>query len=94
MDVEEIIRIGRLAPPFPADQRTDENEVVGCSVQSWIAKVDGRLYVTSNSLVVQGILAVVAYHPELVDRTIDLLTVNRRAGLASARARVEALRNE
>ena len=56
-----IIDLGREAPPFPEEWKTDEHKLDGCQSQVWVVteKAGERLnyYATSDSTIVAGLIA-------------------------------------
>lgn len=58
---EYLIDLGRAMPPFPDDQRIEENRLYGCQAQVWLLSQyhEGRLYfqAASDSAIVSGLLA-------------------------------------
>jgi cysteine desulfuration protein SufE len=56
-----IIDLGRQAPPFPEEWKTDEHKLDGCQSQVWVVteKAGDRLnyYATSDSSIVAGLIA-------------------------------------
>jgi cysteine desulfuration protein SufE len=60
-----VIELGKQLPPFPEDQRTDDNKVRGCASQVWlVTRLDGpnrdRLvfYGDSDAHIVRGLIAI------------------------------------
>lgn len=62
-----VIELGRALPPFPGEQRTEENKVRGCVSQVWLVthvdRGDAGPVLTfegdSDALIVQGLVAIV-----------------------------------
>ncbi|MDX1589577.1 MAG: SufE family protein [Oleiphilaceae bacterium] len=60
-----IIDLGKKLPPFPDDQRVEENYVHGCQSQVWLIHhrdpEDGRLYllIDSDAMIVRGLAAII-----------------------------------
>lgn len=60
-----IIDLGRKLPPFPAEERTEENFVHGCQSQVWLAHYrdadSGKLFfvIDSDAMIVKGLAAIV-----------------------------------
>jgi len=56
-----IADLGRKLPPFPEDQRRDENKVKGCQSQVWLSgRLEGGHVVfdaDSDALIVRGLIA-------------------------------------
>ena len=48
---KQLLFLAKKLPPFPADQRLDENKVPGCTSQVWISVSvrDGIVYVSADS---------------------------------------------
>lgn len=76
-----IIDLGKKLPPFPDDERREENYVHGCQSQVWlIHHIDtqtGRLYllIDSDAMIVRGLAAIImtAFNGQTPD---DLLKVD------------------
>jgi len=58
---KHIADLGRKLPPFPEDQRLDENKVKGCQSQVWLSgHLNGKQIVfdaDSDALIVRGLIA-------------------------------------
>lgn len=60
-----IIDLGRKLPPFPDEERTEENFVHGCQSQVWVAhhrdSDSGKLFfvIDSDAMIVKGLAAIV-----------------------------------
>jgi len=56
-----IIDLGRQAPPFPEEWKTEQHRLKGCQSQVWIVTEmkDGRMQIhaTSDSAIVAGLIA-------------------------------------
>lgn len=57
-----IIELGEALPPFPEDEKTDENKVEGCMSQVWFKAIKtGERFVfsaTSDAIIVKGLEAI------------------------------------
>lgn len=60
-----IIDLGKQLPPFPDDERTEENYVHGCQSQVWLIhhydEQSGKLYllIDSDAIIVRGLAAII-----------------------------------
>ncbi|MEP1217008.1 MAG: SufE family protein [Marinobacter sp.] len=60
-----IIDLGKQLPPFPDDERTEENYVHGCQSQVWLIhhydETSGKLYllIDSDAIIVRGLAAII-----------------------------------
>ncbi|MDX1634210.1 MAG: SufE family protein [Marinobacter sp.] len=60
-----IIDLGKQLPPFPEQERTDENFVHGCQSQVWLShhldEDTGRLFllIDSDAMIVRGLAAII-----------------------------------
>lgn len=60
-----IVDLGRKLPPFPEDERKEENFVHGCQSQVWLTHYrdpdTGKLYflIDSDAIIVKGLAAIV-----------------------------------
>ncbi|NMT62161.1 SufE family protein [Marinobacter orientalis] len=60
-----IIDLGKQLPPFPDDERREENYVHGCQSQVWLIhhydEQSGRLYllIDSDAIIVRGLAAII-----------------------------------
>lgn len=60
-----IIDLGKQLPPFPDDERTEENYVHGCQSQVWLIhhydEASGKLYllIDSDAIIVRGLAALI-----------------------------------
>ncbi|MDL0431526.1 SufE family protein [Marinobacter sp. TBZ242] len=60
-----IIDLGKQLPPFPDDERTEENYVHGCQSQVWLIhhydEESGKLYllIDSDAIIVRGLAAII-----------------------------------
>lgn len=62
---EKIMLMGRQLPPFPQDEKVQENKVVGCQSLMYclVELTEGRLklHVDSDALISKGLAALVVY---------------------------------
>lgn len=82
-----VIELGRALPPFPGEQRTEENKVRGCVSQVWLVthvdRGDAGPVLTfegdSDALIVQGLVAIVLSvfsgrsAPEILATNVDAI---------------------
>ncbi|HEY9118966.1 MAG TPA: SufE family protein [Marinobacter sp.] len=60
-----IIDLGKQLPPFPDEERTEENYVHGCQSQVWVIhhydEASGKLYllIDSDAIIVRGLAAII-----------------------------------
>ena len=60
-----IIDLGKQLPPFPDDERTEDNYVHGCQSQVWLIhhydETSGKLYllIDSDAIIVRGLAAII-----------------------------------
>lgn len=60
-----IIDLGKQLPPFPEDERREENYVHGCQSQVWLIhhhdEAAGKLYllIDSDAIIVRGLAAII-----------------------------------
>ncbi|MDX1553433.1 MAG: SufE family protein [Marinobacter sp.] len=60
-----IIDLGKQLPPFPDEERTEENYVHGCQSQVWLIhhydETTGKLYllIDSDAIIVRGLAAII-----------------------------------
>lgn len=60
-----IIDLGKQLPPFPDEERTEENYVHGCQSQVWLIhhydEPSGKLYllIDSDAIIVRGLAAII-----------------------------------
>ncbi len=60
-----IIDLGKQLPPFPEDERREENYVHGCQSQVWLIhyhdEATGKLYllIDSDAIIVRGLAAII-----------------------------------
>ncbi|MEQ1564660.1 MAG: SufE family protein [Myxococcota bacterium] len=85
-----LVDLGKRLPELPADQRTEENKVRGCTSQVWFVPLDGgdgRLWWAgdSDASIVRGLVAVlqVLFNGRTRDevRAVDIDAVFARLGL-------------
>jgi cysteine desulfuration protein SufE len=87
---EYIISLGREAPPYPEEWRTEELEVMGCQSQVWLHAEcrEGRVFyqADSNALITKGLVTMLVQlysgraPAEIKGASLDFL---RGVGLAS-----------